>query len=121
MTMPHLQNCPHVPDGWCLTCVGELHQQLDLEKRKNTVLLPTGTTPTEPGEYEAILRYRIASDGSKSSFTGEVWLWLQNWTNECGWMDLDIVGNVLDGVTSPDKILRRHPDAIWRRVAEPTP
>lgn len=22
MTMPHLMNCPHLADGWCLTCVG---------------------------------------------------------------------------------------------------
>lgn len=24
MTMPHLMNCPHSPDGWCLSCVKEL-------------------------------------------------------------------------------------------------
>ena len=21
MTMPHLMNCPHLADGWCLSCV----------------------------------------------------------------------------------------------------
>lgn len=25
MTMPHLMNCEHMPDGWCLACVGKLH------------------------------------------------------------------------------------------------
>ena len=25
--MPHLHNCPHDPNGWCLTCVGNLYQQ----------------------------------------------------------------------------------------------
>lgn len=29
MTMPHLQNCPHSPDGWCLECVGKLNAELD--------------------------------------------------------------------------------------------
>ena len=24
MTMPHLSNCPHQAEGWCLDCVGEL-------------------------------------------------------------------------------------------------
>jgi hypothetical protein len=24
MTMPHLENCRHSPDGWCLDCVKEL-------------------------------------------------------------------------------------------------
>ena len=27
MTMPHLQNCPHQGDGWCLACVKELHDK----------------------------------------------------------------------------------------------
>lgn len=25
MTMPHLMNCQHSHDGWCLRCVKELH------------------------------------------------------------------------------------------------
>lgn len=24
MTQPHLMNCPHHPDGWCLACVAQL-------------------------------------------------------------------------------------------------
>jgi hypothetical protein len=24
MTIPHLMNCPHSPDGWCLSCAREL-------------------------------------------------------------------------------------------------
>ena len=27
MTMPHLVNCPHSEDGWCLNCVKELWEQ----------------------------------------------------------------------------------------------
>lgn len=27
MTMPHLQNCPHDDNGWCLACVKELWEE----------------------------------------------------------------------------------------------
>lgn len=27
MTMPHLHNCPHHEDGWCLSCVKQLHDE----------------------------------------------------------------------------------------------
>jgi len=27
MTMPHLMNCSHSDDGWCLDCVKELHDE----------------------------------------------------------------------------------------------
>lgn len=27
MTMPHLMNCPHQGEGWCLDCVKELHER----------------------------------------------------------------------------------------------
>jgi hypothetical protein len=29
MTMPHLMNCSHSPDGWCLDCVGKEHAMQD--------------------------------------------------------------------------------------------
>ena len=29
MTMPHLMNCEHMPDGWCLHCVGQLHKDAE--------------------------------------------------------------------------------------------
>lgn len=38
MTMPHLTNCAHSPDGWCLKCVGELYE--NLEKIKNLKFHP---------------------------------------------------------------------------------
>jgi hypothetical protein len=31
MTMPHLMNCPHMGDGWCLKCVAEAHEQWDAD------------------------------------------------------------------------------------------
>lgn len=30
MTMPHLMNCPHQAEGWCLDCVGKQHAQLEV-------------------------------------------------------------------------------------------
>lgn len=27
MTMPHLMNCPHSEDGWCLSCVKEFWEE----------------------------------------------------------------------------------------------
>ncbi len=27
MTMPHLMNCSHKGDGWCLTCVKDQHDE----------------------------------------------------------------------------------------------
>lgn len=45
MTMPHLMNCPHIEDGWCLTCVSELEnekrelqQWIEREELKNEML-----------------------------------------------------------------------------------
>ena len=29
MTIPYLMNCAHSPDGWCLDCVKELHDELE--------------------------------------------------------------------------------------------
>lgn len=39
MTMPHLTNCPHSGDGWCLACVAKL------------TLTYTRERPTVPGWY----------------------------------------------------------------------
>lgn len=32
MTMPHLSNCPHQGDGWCLNCVKELYEKTEIFK-----------------------------------------------------------------------------------------
>lgn len=29
MTMPHLENCLHHPDGWCLDCVKDQHEEME--------------------------------------------------------------------------------------------
>lgn len=43
MTMPHLMNCGHSDDGWCLACVKTLE-----DERYNTVI--------EAGKYEYALQ-----------------------------------------------------------------
>lgn len=35
MTMPHLMNCDHSSDGWCLACVKQMH---DERERMRSVL-----------------------------------------------------------------------------------
>lgn len=40
MTMPHLMNCPHSPDSWCLTCVKELWEEKNsIEERLDKFLV----------------------------------------------------------------------------------
>lgn len=29
MTIPHLMNCMHSSDGWCLACVKEMHDEYE--------------------------------------------------------------------------------------------
>ena len=38
MTMPHLMNCSHSEDGWCLECVKELNSELAAAQAENTRL-----------------------------------------------------------------------------------
>jgi len=32
MTMPHLMNCDHSDEGWCLDCVKQMHDELERER-----------------------------------------------------------------------------------------
>lgn len=34
MTMPHLMNCEHQAEGWCLDCVGKLQAECDALRLK---------------------------------------------------------------------------------------
>lgn len=34
MTMPHLQNCDHQGEGWCLDCVKNLYDDLQRARRE---------------------------------------------------------------------------------------
>lgn len=45
MTMPHLMNCPHSKDGWCLACVAELHK--DCERINFLSVMNNGWPVTE--------------------------------------------------------------------------
>jgi len=37
MTMPHLSNCPHDGDGWCIDCVKIMHSELERMTELNTL------------------------------------------------------------------------------------
>jgi hypothetical protein len=40
MTLPHLSNCQHNLDGWCLSCVADLQSRIsDLEAEKEELHL----------------------------------------------------------------------------------
>lgn len=58
MTMPHLMNCPHMDDGWCLDCVKEEH---DLAERE---------TPGFFSDKHDTAFYAVAS-GRKSPHSGD--------------------------------------------------
>lgn len=39
MTMPHLMNCPHSGEGWCLVCVKKLYDESFEHKVRRSVVL----------------------------------------------------------------------------------
>lgn len=47
MTMPHLMNCPHSTDGWCLECVKELHDEGEARYEDYLKLLPVAYAAEE--------------------------------------------------------------------------
>lgn len=49
--MPHLQNCDHCDDGWCLDCVKELHD----------LLMQVENDSIDNGAEESLLREAIKS------------------------------------------------------------
>lgn len=40
MTMPHLENCPHDENGWCLDCVKKLHDEAEQNDAAYRQVLP---------------------------------------------------------------------------------
>lgn len=50
MTMPHLMNCLHSDDGWCLSCVKEMHQELESIKQQGGFASNEG----KDGDYRRI-------------------------------------------------------------------
>lgn len=43
MTMPHLSNCPHSGEGWCIQCVKELRENLEHADHRIGLLLTERT------------------------------------------------------------------------------
>jgi hypothetical protein len=61
MTMPHLMNCPHSGDGWCLDCVGKLNSEFTEEKAiVNRIWAQLGITNYEQAGGKSI--YGLIAD-----------------------------------------------------------
>lgn len=58
MTVPHLMNCPHNPDGWCLDCVVELRDALAYAE---AALADIGDAERWPGDDLAWCEQRAAA------------------------------------------------------------
>lgn len=61
MTMPHLMNCPHSGDGWCLECVGEMQRLLE-QTREAARWLANNRPGTPVPEWVDFLVNGIAGD-----------------------------------------------------------
>lgn len=69
MTMPHLENCAHSDDGWCLNCVKQLHDEGEeradtLEKLLSDVGFFETTADPGPGREVEDVSVRLWCDGS---------------------------------------------------------
>ncbi len=53
MTMPHLMNCSHSGDGWCLQCVGELQSEVDKMKELSEIASQIVTDVEDEANYDA--------------------------------------------------------------------
>lgn len=47
MTMPHLMNCDHTGEGWCLACVKKLWEELEALRDKSDMGNPVSLTKTD--------------------------------------------------------------------------
>ena len=45
MTIPHLMNCSHLGEGWCLTCINEMYQDYEKELENLRERLETSKKP----------------------------------------------------------------------------
>lgn len=87
MTMPHLMNCPHSEDGWCLDCVKELWEDgTTIELSRQLSVLVNGhrellgeVVSVAPTSVECPVHEvrSIHSDGTRYFSTGDVTTKLQ--------------------------------------------
>lgn len=122
MTMPHLMNCPHSSDGWCLECVKEMHDEF--ESCSITALLDAvgefeETAEAGPGRELEDVSVRLWRDGS-----GEVLVKTAAATDTPGTermlnrifstesrMPFENVGQLYRVLKNMDSIRPRHPEA----------
>jgi hypothetical protein len=82
--MPHLMNCPHQGEGWCLECVGAL--QAELERTRVSLHVESAaadaeaTFANELNADVAALRARVAElEGAAEFMLGD---WANVWARD---------------------------------------
>lgn len=107
MTMPHLMNCGHSDDGWCLACVKTLE-----DERYNTVIeagkyeyaLQAALQRQETAEKQlAQLREQLAKAESEAKRYREAWFLVRDallsdrefWNNKNADREVQISGTLL--------------------------
>ena len=86
MTMPHLMNCSHSPDGWCLDCVKELYDKYELENER----LKAALTKARKYARDGSKRHPIGLRGFASK-CGVSAAQMSEWTSEVPKTDPDII------------------------------
>lgn len=75
MTMPHLMNCDHSEEGWCLDCVKKMHDEWE-----------------ERCEKASEVRFQHNANECKA--VGELLEYLNQWGDKTGFNDLALDGKL---------------------------
>lgn len=107
MTMPHLENCVHSDDGWCLDCVKKLHDEGEAKYRDYLGLLPVAYAAEEwaSGNITAADFAMVAANGFNGESNGMKLMsrlgWLESeWNRLCKFGDegADTLGVLLSHI-----------------------
>lgn len=76
MTMPHLMNCSHSGEGWCLDCVKELYDRLEKAESKCLVSVPLDHKFTKGDRETYLVQWKqdYADDGKTLWGFWEPWV-----------------------------------------------
>lgn len=74
MTMPHIMNCEHSEEGWCLDCVKKMHDEME-----------------KAVEEAKIANVRFQHNANECKAVGELLEYLQTWPEKS---DLGIEGKL---------------------------
>ena len=65
MTMPHLMNCSHSGEGWCIQCVREQHDELESMTTQRDALLAACQEVNQWIECDTMVDLEDLSDDCK--------------------------------------------------------